>query len=166
MRTTHALIATLTLAAVGCGGAEPASQAASELAQRQASVAEAGADVMPFDLDETTHVFEKTDSGGLQQVVADSSDPDQVRLIREHLTEEAERFARGDFHDPQMIHGEGMPGLHDLILGHEKISVQYSEIDRGAQIVYATDDPDLVGAIHAWFDAQLHDHGEHAQSHR
>lgn len=34
-----------------------------------------------------------------------------VALIRSHLAEEAERFARGDFHDPAMIHGDDMAGL-------------------------------------------------------
>ena len=36
-----------------------------DLAERQAAVAEAGADVMPFDLDATTHVFTTTDNGGI-----------------------------------------------------------------------------------------------------
>jgi len=28
------------------------------------------------------------------------------------LAEEAQRFSQVDFHDPQMIHGEDMAGLH------------------------------------------------------
>lgn len=137
-----------------------------EEADRLEEVAAAGASVMPFDLDASTHVFEKTANGGLQQVVSDTQDAEQIALIRDHLREEAERFAAGDFHDPAMIHGEAMPGLHDLVMGHEGLTIEYGEVEAGGQIRYSSDDPDLVAALHAWFDAQLRDHGEHAQAHR
>ena len=141
-----------------CGGTQPG--------QRQDEVAAAGAEGMPFDLGATTHVFEKLDEGGLQTVVADTDDAEQISLIREHLSEEAERFARGDFHDPAMIHGDDMPGLHALVIGHDRLQVRYQEVARGAEIRYSSEDPTIVHALHKWFDAQLSDHGEHAQSHR
>ena len=133
--------------------------------ERQADVAEAGSAVMPFDLEATTHVFEKLDDGGLQTVVADEEDSEQIALVRAHLADEAERFARGDFHDPAMIHGEDMPGLHELVMGHERLEIVYREVERGGEIRYSSEDPSLVTAIHEWFDAQLSDHGEHAQPH-
>ena len=37
---------------------------------RQGEVAARGAKVMPFDLEQTTHVFQKLDDGGLQKVLA------------------------------------------------------------------------------------------------
>ena len=146
---------------LACGAPE----ASSELEERRAKVAASGRQVMPFDLDATIHVFEKTPFGGVQRVVADSKDPHQIALVREHLEAEAERFARGDFHDPAMIHGEDMAGLHQLVLGHWRLSIEYGEIERGAQILFRTEDPGLLQAIHAWFDAQLRDHGSHAQAH-
>ena len=156
-------VAAVTLLAVlGCAAPERSA----DLAARRAAVAAAGSRVMPFDLDATVHVFEKTGSGGIQQVVADTGDPRQVELIREHLEEEARRFAGGDFHDPAMVHGPEMAGLHQLVMGHERLSVEYREIDRGAEIVYRSEDPSLVSAVHGWFDAQLRDHGEHARAHR
>jgi hypothetical protein len=136
-----------------------------DLARRQAEVAEAGAAVMPFDLDATTHVFEKVPTGGVQSVVADTDDPTQIDLVRAHLADEAERFARGDFHDPAMIHGEDMAGLHELVMGHQRLSVTYRDVERGGEIRYVSEDSDLVDAVHRWFDAQLADHGEHAQAH-
>lgn len=142
---------------LACGG--------SELEERQATVAELGAEVMPFDLERTTHVFEPLDEGGLQTVLSDDGDPEQVALIRAHLAEEADRFARGDFHDPATIHGEAMPGLHELVMGHERVSITMREVEHGAEILYASEDPDLVTAIHRWFEAQLSDHGDHAQPH-
>lgn len=152
-----ALVATL-VALAACADAD--------LKQRQTEVAVAGSAVMPFDLESTTHVFEKIEQGGLQTVVADADDAEQVSLIREHLSEEAERFARGDFHDPAMIHGHDMPGLHELVMGHEQLEVDYREVPRGAEIRYTSEDSVLVTAVHEWFEAQLNDHGTHAQSHR
>jgi hypothetical protein len=133
---------------------------------RLAEVAAKGAEVMPFDLERTTHIFEKRADGGLQQVISDDGDAAQIELIRAHLAEEAERFSQGDFHDPQMIHGENMAGLHQLMTGFQRLTLEYSDIENGAQILYTTPDPELVTALHNWFDAQLSDHGPHAQSDR
>ena len=163
MRVTSRVLACLAGAIIACAG--PAGDGA-ELEQRQAEVAWQGAAVMPFDLDRTTHSFEKLEGGGLQTVVADGDDPEQVALIRSHMAEEAERFARGDFHDPAMIHGDDMAGLHSLVTGHEQMTVTYSDVIGGAEIEFASEDDELVAAIHLWFDAQLLDHGEHAQPHR
>ncbi|MFK7847987.1 MAG: aspartate carbamoyltransferase [Rhodothermales bacterium] len=131
--------------------------------ERQAEVARIGETVMPFDLERTTHVFEKTTNGGVQQVISDDEDVEQVGLIRSHLSEVSERFSAGDFHDPTQIHGEMMPGLHALKMGADRMSITYSEIANGGQITYVTDDEVLITAVHDWFDAQVSDHGAHAQ---
>jgi len=130
---------------------------------RQEEVARKGAKVMPFDLEQTTHVFQKLDDGGLQKVVAkDPSNKKQIALIQSHLKEESEKFRIGDFSDPAKIHGEDMPGLAQLKAGAAKIDVRYSALPDGAQIRYQAKDPKLVTAIHQWFSAQLSDHGDHA----
>ena len=129
---------------------------------RQLQVAERGAQVMPFDLDRTTHIFTKLDNGGLQQVLSDDGDTAQIGLIREHLAEEADRFSQGDFHDPEMIHDADMAGLHELTMGAGRLNIVYSDTDSGGQILYTTADADLVSALHAWFDQQVADHGNHA----
>jgi hypothetical protein len=128
-------------------------------------VAERGAGVMPFDLERTTHRFEPLETGGRQTVVSDDGDPEQIALIREHLAHEAERFARGDFHDPAMIHGHDMAGLHTLMMGHERMTVTYSDVEAGGEIVYASGDQDIIQAIHMWFEQQVRDHGSHAEGH-
>lgn len=43
--------------------------------------------------------------------------------------------------------------------------IDYSELPAGAQLVYAANDPELVRALHAWFEAQLSDHGLYAARH-
>jgi len=133
---------------------------------RQGEVAARGAKVMPFDLEQTTHVFQKLDDGGLQKVVAkDPSNKKQIALIQSHLKEESEKFRKGDFSDPAKIHGEDMPGLAQLKAGAAKIDVRYSVLPDGAQIRYQAKDPKLVTALHQWFSAQLSDHGDHATHH-
>ena len=133
---------------------------------RHEVVAARGAQVMPFDLEKTVHVFEKFNDGGLQKVVVkDPSNREQISLIQAHLKEESERFRRGDFSDPAKIHGQDMPGLAELRSGSLKIEVVYTPLPDGAEIRYTTKDPALLMAIHHWFDAQLSDHGRHASGH-
>ena len=129
---------------------------------RQEEVAERGSEVMPFDLERTTHLFEKTAYGGMQQVLSDDGDTGQIALIQAHLQEEALRFQEGDFDDPAQIHGDEMPGLAVLRTEYEQIEVIYTPLPDGAQIVYTAETPEVTAAIHAWFEAQLSDHGAHA----
>jgi hypothetical protein len=139
-------------AGAACGASDSPSEA--ELIDQRA------AEVMPFDLDKTTHTFDKLPTGGEQTVAAlDPDDAEQVALIREHLLAEAEAFRRGDYSDPAEIHGMDMPGLDQLRAGHREIRVDYTELDDGAQLVYTTTDDTLVEALHAWFDRQTMDHG-------
>jgi hypothetical protein len=152
-------------ALAGCGD-EPDGPADDGLAQRQADVAERGADVMPFDLDATTHAFDPVPGGLVQTVVADDpTDGEQVALVRGHLADEAARFGAGDFGDPAAIHGDDMPGLAELEAGADAITVTYEDTDAGGRISYASDDAALVDALHRWAEAQTMDHGRHAATH-
>ncbi len=137
----------------------------SKATDRQMLIAERSAMIMPFDLERTTHLFEKLAAGGRQRVVSDDGDDEQIRLIREHLAEQAQRFEKGDFHDPAMIHGKDMAGLHELMTGADRLSIVYNEIGDGGQIIYLAADPALIRAVHVWFDQQVSDHGSHAKGH-
>lgn len=138
---------------------------ASSSPARQAMVHQMGSQVMPFDLGKTQHVFQMTDSGGIQMVVVkDLKDTDQISLIRQHLMHEAMRFQRGDFSDPINLHGASMPGISELSKGAANIRIEYSQILDGAQIAFIADDIHLVTAIHSWFGAQLSDHVSDATS--
>lgn len=131
-------------------------------ADRQADVEHRGAAVMPFDQDRTMHVFTPTADGGVQAVTVHDGDPQQIALVRAHLRKEATAFAHGDFRDPAAIHGDAMPGLAALRAGASSIAVRYADVANGGRITYTTSDPALVTALHAWFDAQVSDHGAHA----
>jgi hypothetical protein len=138
---------------------------AAQAQQRQEEVAARGAEVMPFDLEATSHVFTKSRNGGLQQVQARNQDDiAQVRLIHSHLRDIAARFEQGDFSAPTHIHGADMPGLAQLKQARPgEISIQYRALFNGAQIRYATSNPALVPVLHQWFEAQLADHGADAR---
>jgi hypothetical protein len=140
--------------------------------ERQAEVSERGAEVMPFKLSATTHVFTKTSAGALQKVIVkDPDDTAQIGLIRRHLSDIADRFSRGDFSGPTEVHGAQMPGLADLKKAKPgEIIVHYQDLADGAQIEYSARKASLIAALHKWVDAQLSDHGPdahegHAQHH-
>ena len=158
-RCVAACTAVLLLVLAACG------DDGDGLADRQAEVAERGADVMPFDLDATTHTFTATDDGGIQTVTADDpADAGQIELVRAHLREERDKFARGDFEDPAAIHGHDMDGVAELAAGYRDVTVTYTDLPDGARLTYTASRPDLVDAIHAWFARQVADHGPHAET--
>jgi hypothetical protein len=132
---------------------------------RQAEVQRKSARVMPFSMDAAMHSFVPTATGGIQTVRVHNGDAGQVVLVRSHLRKEARAFANGDFRDPASIHGGTMPGLQTLHAGAKRMNVRYSELENGAAITYSTRDPALISALHAWFKAQVSDHGAHATMH-
>lgn len=135
-------------------------------AQRQADVAKLGADVMPFSLKATTHIFTKTANGGTQRVVAkDEAEAQQVELVRQHLRDIQTQFVKGDFSGPSHIHGAEMPGLAELQAAKPgQIAIDYKDVSAGAELTYRTSDKKLVAALHKWFAAQLSDHGTDAMA--
>jgi cytochrome c553 len=147
--------------------AQPAASAGdTEIEQRQADVRARGPQVMPFSLDATQHVFEKTAAGGTQRVLAREHHPEQVAAIREHLRGIAAAFAARDFSGPTHIHGADMPGLAQLKAApQDALTVTFREIDGGGELTYRAQTPALQDAVHRWFDAQLADHGADAADH-
>ncbi|RQR34353.1 aspartate carbamoyltransferase [Burkholderia sp. Bp9143] len=160
MARTAALLLAASLAAGSL-----ASFAAADTTAREKAVEQRGADVMPFSLAATTHIFTKTADGGVQQVVTKRDDPHQAGLIRQHLAMVARQFAAGDFAGPEQIHGKAMPGLAALRAAKPgELTITYRDLNNGGEIAYRTDQPRLVTALHQWFDAQLSDHGHDAMA--
>jgi hypothetical protein len=121
--------------------------------------------VMPFEMSATIHVFQMTETGGDQRVLArNPDDAEQISLIRQHLKHEADKFSRGDYSDPSRLHGADMPGLAELQASPSEVAVSYSELPAGAQLSFRTEDRGLLTAIHRWFGAQLSDHGADARA--
>jgi hypothetical protein len=160
-RIVRAPAALLALCVAILGPALLAAPAGAET-QHRTQVERNSERVMPFSMADAMHHFDPTPTGGVQRVLVHDGDAKQIALVRAHLRKEAAAFARGDFADPATIHGPTMPGLQALHAGAKRIVVRYADVPNGAKIVYATTDPQLVGAIHAWFKAQVDDHGSHA----
>jgi len=160
LNTKVTLIATaiLSLTLIHAALAEPASP------ERLDEVTQRGMHVMPFDLKQTQHLFNKTENGGVQQVIVrEPGNSKQIDSIRQHLTKISGEFSHGDFSDPEKIHGKDMPGIAALRTAKPgQLHVQYKALPDGAEITYSADDKTLVTAIHQWFDAQLADHGPDA----
>ncbi len=119
---------------------------------------------MPFKLHETMHVFMKTATGGTQRVTAkNTADAVQTGLVRQHLREIQAQFSSGNFAGPAHVHGAEMPGLAALRAARPgEIRISYRDVDGGAELGYRTDSARLVESLHAWFDAQVSDHGPDA----
>jgi len=153
-------VAVLGIVGLLAGIGLPASSYADD---RQDMIHGMGGQVMPFDLSKTLHIFEMTESGGIQQVVIrDPADLDQVPIIQQHLRHEAMSFSSGDYSDPTSLHGAEMPGVKELVASAARIRIDYEPLPNGAQIVFSTDDLRLITALHRWFGAQLSDHGADA----
>src|SRR4051812_17034653 len=158
--------ATLLTSAMVISGLNTPLPALAADAERQAEVAQRGAEVMPFNIKATTHIFTSSDDGGSQRVVAkDPSDEVQIRLIQTHLREIQAELRRGNFSAPARIHGADMPGLSQLGAAKPgQISIAYRDVDGGGELIFRSSDPGLVSALHVWFDAQLSDHGNDAMN--
>jgi hypothetical protein len=142
------------------------SSIAQDAGSREDTVRSQGADVMPFHLADTVHVFEKTPVGGVQRVEAREGHADQVPMIRTHLRNIADQFAARDFSGPAHVHGDAMPGLAELRQAKpDALTVTYRDLDNGAEVTYVGTTPAIQDAIHRWFDAQLSDHGHDAMDH-
>ena len=131
---------------------------------RQEHVHQMALSVMPFYMSKTVHIFQMTESGGVQKVIAkDPGATDQIMLIQQHLQHEAKSFQQGDYSDPAKLHGADMPGLKDLQTGASRIKVSYAALPSGAEITFETTDLHLLTALHRWFGAQLSEHGADAR---
>lgn len=95
--------------------------------------------------------------------VGSAGDEAQIKLIRQHLKQIQSQFLKGDFSGPTHIHGQAMPGLSELKAAKPgAITIEYRDMNEGAELTYKTLDAKMVAALHQWFDAQLSDHGKDA----
>jgi hypothetical protein len=119
---------------------------------------------LPYARDETLQTFSKTVHGGVQHVIAKSEkNTRQIKLIQAHLLKISKEFRKGDFSATERIHGVDMPGLVQLKKAEtDDVLYEYKALPNGAQIHYSSEYPQLVQALHEWFDAQKSSHGDDA----
>jgi hypothetical protein len=121
---------------------------------------------LPYATDKTETTYTRTVHGGVQHVVVKSaSDSRQIKAVQQHLQRLIEQYRKGDFSMPERMHGKDMPGLAQLKMAKpDDIRFDYKSLENGGQIHFSSEYPQFVGALHEWFDAQISEHGNPAQS--
>lgn len=136
----------------------------SELVDRQRIIHDRFTLIMPFDVEQSRHVFHEHRNGGMIQVYTNSTSTEEIARIQNYLKVEYDRYRTGNFTNEIKLHGQHMPGIRELSENFSQITFVYSNMQNGAQIQLITNNPKLLDAIHIWFRAQLLDHGTHALS--
>lgn len=123
-----------------------------------AAVQRRGAEVMGVDQATSRHVFEPLRDGGRIELVRLVDDTAGTAQIRRHLRDVAERFSRGDFTAPFLVHDRAVPGTDVMAARRERIRYTVRDLPRGGEIRILSTDPDAVAAIHRFLAFQRRDH--------
>jgi hypothetical protein len=127
--------------------------------QHMADVKKHGAEAMGFDQDKTTHHFRLYKDGGAVEVQAnDPADTASIGQIRNHLKEQARKFAAGDFSAPQHTHGQVPPGVETMARLRSKIQYEFQSTESGGRLQITTTDTKALAAVHDFLRFQIKDH--------
>ncbi len=125
---------------------------------------EKSAMVMPYNLEETKHVFHELPSGGMFHLYTSATNTKQIALIQMRLKVEYDRFRKGNFSDQINLYGADIPGSKGMSENFSQIQFVYTDLPIGAQIQFIASDPKVIQAIHGWIRLQLMQHGTDAGS--
>jgi len=127
--------------------------------QHMADVKKHGAEAMGFDQDKTTHHFRLYKDGGAVEVQAnDPADTASIGQIRDHLKEQAKKFAAGDFSAPQHAHGQVPPGADTMTRLRSQIRYEFKSTESGGRLRITTTDTRALAAVHDFLRFQIKDH--------
>lgn len=157
MRSLRAAPVLLALAAVTAQGQDhrahhPPSDSAFAATQAR------GKQVMGVDQYTSTHRFESLPDGGRIVLQRDSADAAGEATIRAHLREIRERFTRGDFTLPGVVHATEVPGTAVMSARRRRIRYVMEPLPRGGQLRIVTRDAAALEAVHAFLAFQRMDH--------
>jgi hypothetical protein len=114
---------------------------------------------MHFDQHATTHHFLIAANGGSIVISAnDAADAETLSMVRMHLQEIAQEFAKGKFDSPMITHGEVPAGVPVMIAKKQLIKYSYTERPSGGIVVIATNDAGALKAIHEFMRYQITEH--------
>lgn len=124
-----------------------------------AGVQSRGNAVMGVDQTTSTHVFEPLPDGGRIALQTDSVDAAGAETIRAHMRDIADRFAKGDFTLPGMVHAmPSVPGTAVMTARRAGIRYVVEPLPRGAQVRIITRDAEAIAAVHEFLAFQRMDH--------
>jgi len=127
--------------------------------QHMADLTKHGAEAMGFDQGKTTHHFRLYKDGGAVEVQAnDPADTASIGQIRDHLKQQAKKFAAGDFGAPQHTHGQVPPGVETMTRLRSKIQYDFQSTERGGRLRITTTDEQALAAVHDFLRFQIKDH--------
>ena len=117
-----------------------------------------GRTVMPFDLDETDTPPLAVSDGLVQTVVTDDpTDERQVRLVRDHLRDEAARSRTVTSVTLLVSMETTCQASTAFATTPGAVAVTDRAIRGGGDLTYFTRNPELVDALHLWGEAQTRD---------
>ncbi len=124
--------------------------------KEQPANAPAAPDNGAFDVTAVTQVLTRVSNGTIRRVTAnETSDAQQIGLIRATLKKQAEQFSYGTLPAPANGRppGAGYSTLQAAAPG--QLRGQYFEVRAGAEIRYTTDDPSLAATLQLWLDSEI-----------
>jgi len=152
-------LAIITLVCVALNGITLAQHDASTHQQHMADLNQHGAEAMGFDQNKTTHHFRLYKDGGAVEVQAkDPADTVSIGQIRDHLKQQAKKFAAGDFGAPQHTHGQVPPGVEAMTKLRSKIQYEFESMEHGGRLRITTADAQALAAVHQFLRFQIEDH--------
>jgi hypothetical protein len=110
-------------------------------------------------------VFESLPDGGRIVLRRDTIDAAGEATIRAHLNEIRERFAKGDFTLPGVVHAMKVPGTDVMAARKDRIRYVMEPLERGGQVRIITRDAEAVKAIHEFLAFQRVDHRASGHDH-
>jgi len=153
-------LAAVGLVCVALSGIGLAQHDSSTHGQHMAELKKHGAEAMGFDQDKTTHHFRLYKDGGAIEVQANNpADVVSIGQIRDHLKQQAKKFAAGDFSAPEHTHAQVPPGVETMINRRSKIQYEFQSIERGGRLRVTTGDAQALAAVHDFLRFQIEDHG-------
>src|ERR1700743_1813917 len=106
------------------------------------------APALPFNDSNSSQAFQKNQSGGIQQLVAnDPKDQALIAAIRAQLEAQAARFGQGDYSGIVKISGKTIPAGRYLSAKAGQIGIISRNVPAGAAIDYQGRDAAAVAAI-------------------
>ena len=109
--------------------------------------------------DTSHHNFRLLKDGGAIELRAnDANDTATVVVIRKHLREVEESFAKNDFSTPAFVHGHAPDGVAEMKRLARRIRYQYEDVDSGGRIRMTSTDPKALAAIHDFMKFQVNEH--------
>ena len=152
-------LATIALVCFALTGIGLAQHDSSSHQQHMAELNKHGAEAMGFDQDKTTHHFRLYKDGGAVEVQAkDPADTASIGQIRDHLKQQAKKFAAGDFGAPQHTHGQVPSGVETMTRLRSKIRYEFESMEQGCRLRITTADAQALAAVHQFLRFQIEDH--------